>query len=85
MKAGDYDFYFGYEYSICPKHGNDSSECLEEYCNKSEWAFVVKKGKEEIFRGTSPTKYCEPAEDLLACIGKYWDKIEEAIRNAADS
>ncbi len=32
-----YRFYFGYEYTVCPSHGNDAGcDCAEE-----EWAFVA--------------------------------------------
>jgi len=52
LRCKPYRFYFGYEYTTCPLHGNDA--CCDN-CEKKEWAFVVWRnvsggGREEVFR-----------------------------------
>ena len=41
-----YHFYYGYEYTLCPVHGNDSG-CS---CDDREWAFRVTENDKEIYR-----------------------------------
>ena len=75
MSCRRYRFYYGYEATICPHHGNDS-HCN---CDEREWAFVAYAGddKEELLRipqsrlTTSP----EPVMmNLLVGIGQFIDK-----------
>ena len=57
-------FYYGYERTICPVHGKDNKICHSWDCDKAEWAFVVSKGKEEIWScGADTLKRCYP--DLI--------------------
>ena len=54
LRAGGYEFYYGYEKIYCPTHDvygvQDSSSCkydnnAENDCDQNtEWAFVAKKG-----------------------------------------
>jgi hypothetical protein len=45
----EYKFYYGYERTICPNHGNDLCSC-----DHSQWAFVVTNKKdEEVYRCTA--------------------------------
>ena len=78
MSCRRYRFYYGYEATVCPHHGNDS-HCS---CDEEEWAFVAytRADKEELLRipqsrlTTSP----EPVMmNLLAGIGQFIDKIGE--------
>lgn len=45
MSCGPYRFYYGYEYTVCERHGAGPCDCED-----SEWAFVAWRGEEELLR-----------------------------------
>lgn len=74
MHAGKYDFYFGYEVTVCAKHKVE--DCEDRFdCDLREWAFTASvDGKEEMRVPCSklyPTPSEEPFFHLLAGIGMY--------------
>ena len=74
LDAGDLEFYYGYEFVFCPKHGY--SECGSCECDEDlEWCFVVRKKGKRIFmrrRSELTTEdYEEPIRCLMTGIGLY--------------
>lgn len=47
VRAGDLCLYYGYEHTLCPRHGTEQVECE---CEDREWCFVVTVGRDEVFR-----------------------------------
>ena len=77
MSCRGYRFYYGYEATVCPHHGNDS-HCD---CDEREWAFVAyrRDEKEELLRipQSKLTTSQEPVlNNLLAGIGQFIDSME---------
>lgn len=74
LEAGVYEFYFGYERTICPVHGNDS-KCE---CNDKQWAFVARKNGQEVGRLSARQVHYhggECVEALLRGIARFGDKF----------
>ena len=72
MVSPRFAFYFGYERTFCPNHGNDA-QCG---CDENEWCFTVRHRGEEVARYTQleldeVVKTDEPYEYLLVGIGWY--------------
>lgn len=76
MKSPRFTFYFGYEKTRCPHHGDDKGLC----CDDSRWCFTASHMGEERARYTQPeleagTRGLRPFDEmcgfLLAGIGKY--------------
>ena len=76
MSCRRYRFYYGYEATVCPHHGNDS-HCS---CDEEEWAFVAYDGDDnELLRipWSKLTTSQEPVlNNLLAGIGQFIDSME---------
>lgn len=74
MSYGRYSFYYGYERTYCPEHGNDKDQC----CDKWEWAFVAYIDHiEEMRLPTSELWYIQDATIvwyLLSGIGQFMDQ-----------
>ena len=80
MSCYGYRFYYGYESTVCPHHGNDS-HCS---CDEMEWAFVAytRVDKEELLRipQSKLTTSQEPVlMNLLAGIGQFIDSLKGEI------
>jgi len=77
LECGQYSFYFGYEATLCPKHGKDAN-CEDEHdCEKNEWAFTVTKNNKEIMRIPSSkliNEWRDTYEALLYGIGQFMNK-----------
>jgi hypothetical protein len=76
MRSPRFAFYFGYEKTRCPHHGDDA-RC---YCDESEWCFTASHMSTEAARytqseldtSTDGRLYAdEPYSYLLAGIGRY--------------
>ena len=74
MTTGRFSFYFGYEATVCPHHGNDS-DCE---CDERDWCFTASEGGEEVARFTCAEldadlkdHFNEPPVLLLAGIGRF--------------
>lgn len=72
LRVGGIEFYFGYEDTFCEEHG---TICCVDYCDESEWAFVVKRGSDELMRIPKSKLHPIVGEEmmfyLLAGIGHY--------------
>lgn len=79
LKAGKYEFYFGYEITVCPKH-KSSDECSEADCDKGEWAFQATISGKEVMKVPEsklyPRKNESPEFYLLAGIGKFLKSLK---------
>lgn len=82
LKTKKYEFYYGYEKTVCRKHGDDCVINGEvDDCDENEWAFVASEtdGKELMRLGVSKLglgdhDHEETALVLLHGIGKFMDK-----------
>ena len=78
LTTAKYYFYYGYEHTMCPVHGNDSS-CR---CDEGEWAFVVStvEGDVELLR-IPRSKLTLDVDGILAkllCgVGQFLNQMEE--------
>jgi hypothetical protein len=73
LQSGKYDFYYGYEVTVCPEH---DLKCPEGYdCDKAEWAFQAKVDDKVVM--TIPTSKLHPVKNevpfwyLVAGIGHF--------------
>lgn len=77
LKAGVYEFYFGYEHTKCPTHGNDAGEACGE-CGMDVWAFVAWRDGKQLGR-LSAKELSYHGEDcmeiLLRGIARFGDKF----------
>lgn len=78
LEFGKYKFYFGYEETICPKHGREYGACEEAECARGEWAFVVRKDEKELMcipesklKKLTDEEIDEPEQGLVVGIGYY--------------
>lgn len=78
LRAGVYEFYFGYEHTKCPAHGNDAGSEVCGGCGMGVWAFVAWKAKEEVGRLSAKEldyQGGDCAEILLRGIARFGDKF----------
>lgn len=82
LEFGDLKFYFGYEETVCPKHGREYGACVEAECDRGEWAFVVRKNGKEVFcvpesklRKLTDEEIDEPEQGLVVGIGHYLSQV----------
>ena len=71
LRAGKYEFYYGYEEVICKKHNNDFNKCADADCENDTWAFVAKVGGKEVYRTALDNTDDEQGENLLKGIAKF--------------
>jgi len=80
LTCGVYRFYFGYEHTICPKHGNDT-RCG---CDDEEWAFVARDtDKVELMRlpqSRLASKHGDMVDYLLHGIGQFLDSLPKPAK-----
>lgn len=75
LSASKYSFYYGYEVTVCPKHGKNSDCEGEHDCEKNEWAFEATVNGKVVM--TMPTSKLHPKEGedpfwyLIAGIGHF--------------
>lgn len=65
----NYSFYYGYERTVCPIHGNDA-DCE---CEDNRWAFVAKREDKEFDRFTIEEDL-EPYEALAFGLAQLFSK-----------
>ena len=51
--SDEFDAYYGYEVTRCPKHHEDREACDEADCDEMEWCFKFTKGDTELVLTTS--------------------------------
>lgn len=78
LEAGKYKFYYGYEETVCPKHGK--KDCSNQWdCEKAEWAFTAEVDGKEVLRLPQSQIYPEKGEEplwyLVAGIGHFLNSI----------
>ncbi len=77
LECGEYSFYFGYEETMCPKHGKNAN-CEDDHnCEKNEWAFTATKNGKELMRIPSSkliNEWRDVYEALLYGIGQFMNK-----------
>lgn len=86
MDTREFGFYYGYEHTICQKHGDDSG-CESYDCNQVRWAFVAtdKRGDKpkEIFRA-DVGDYRTMERALLMGIGHFLNRVYEIVNIQPD-
>lgn len=82
LEFGKYKFYFGYEETVCPKHKRNYTACVDNECDKGEWAFVVTRNNKELMcipesklKKLSDEDIEEPEDGLLIGIAHYLSTI----------
>lgn len=66
-RAGNYEFYFGYEETKCPIQSHKSEDyCYEIGCDKREWCFTANKNDKEIVRW-SESEFSYSRADNIEC------------------
>lgn len=84
LKAGRFEFYYGYQRILCPIHGkSNENHCKDENgfdveCDQEEWAFTVEDRGKEIMRLASSeiesmdSRYLEIIEKLVVGIALFF-------------